>query len=131
MATNGICSIRVKGTEHPLYFGMLAIEEVSSRLGDNPSSNLVKIVTDMVYGGMCNHAFRNDRPFPTYESVADLVEELFDEEDSNEQYMALDTCFRESKHGSKWMQKMEELKKKVMELTEQKAETMEMPESIS
>ncbi|NGM63507.1 hypothetical protein G5B30_16480 [Sphingobacterium sp. SGG-5] len=114
MATNGICSIKVKGVEYPLYFGMLAIEEVGNRMGNNPSSNMVKITTDIVYAGMCNWAFRKDLVYPTYESVSDIIEDLFDEEDASEQYINIDKCFRESKYGSKLINAVEDVKKKVM-----------------
>lgn len=118
MATNGICHIRVKEVKYPLYFGMLAIEELVNRLDRSDSDNHVKILTDMVFSGMCNHAYRQDLEFPKYSEVCDLIEDFFDEEDSSEQYVAIDLCFKESKHGSRWVEKLEELKKKIETMTE-------------
>ena len=77
---------------------------------------MVKVTTDIVYSGMCNWAFKKDIPYPTYEIVADIIEDFFDEEDASEQYINIDKCFRESKYGSKLIDVIEGVKKKAMEV---------------
>lgn len=116
MATNGICSIRVKGVEYPLYFGRQAIEELALRTEANFSTSPFKILVDLIYSGMCAHAARKDIPFPKYEDVYELCEDFEDEEDSAEQYMAVDECFKASKYGSDYIDKLNDTKKKMERL---------------
>ena len=109
---NGNCIIRVKGVEYPLYFGRQAIEESARRSEISITGNSVKFFADTVYAGMANHATKLDVPPLPYSEVYDIVEEFYEEEDSAEQFEAIDTCFKESKYGRDFIEKIEELKKK-------------------
>lgn len=113
MATNGICSIRVKGVEYPLYFGRQAVEELALRTEANFSSNSFKILLDMVYAGMSAHAAKNGMPYPKESDVYQLVEDFLEEEDSAEQHDAIDECFKQSKYGSDYLKQLDDLKKKM------------------
>lgn len=118
MATNGICSIKVTNDngdriEYPLYFGRQAIEEIAIRTEQHFSPNGFKILLDMIYGGTVAHATKNGLPFPSEQEIYALVESFLDEEDSAEQHDALEECFRQSKYGSDYLKKLEDIKKKM------------------
>lgn len=121
--SNGNCEIQVGGVKHSLYFGRQAVEEFARRMEKYLSDNGFKIAVDMVYAGITNYNTKNDIPVPTFPEVYDLVEKLADEKDYNEQYETVAKCFWESKYGSDYSRKIEELKKKVeQEIQEMTAE---------
>lgn len=128
MATNGICKIRVKGTEYPLYFNIQAVEELSDRVGQNKSSSPFKIMSDMIYAGMVGHAAANDLPYPDPKEVYKLCEDFKEEKDGDDQYTLIDKCYCESLWGKRHIEKMQELKKKLDTLIAE-AETKPKPQS--
>lgn len=113
METNGITKIIVGGKEYPLLFGRAAVEEMSRRSSEKLSNNGVKLLTDLVYSGLLNRAIKDDSEFPSYSDVYDLVEDFQLEEDSSEQYEKIWKIFESSRWGSQWLEKLNEIKKKV------------------
>lgn len=115
---NGNCVIIVGDVPHPLFFGRLAVEEFAKRTEDNLSANGFKIATDMVYAGIINFQSRENLPMSSYREVYDLMEEFSDQKDFQEQYLKVDETFFQSKYGSQYKERIEELKKKIVEETE-------------
>lgn len=111
--TNGICEIRVKGIVYPLYFNRMAIEEVAIRTETAVSANDFKVVCDLVYGGMVAHAYKYDFPYPKFSDVFQIVEDLYEEEDTVEQVANINKCFIESKYGREYIDAFENVKKKL------------------
>lgn len=126
--TNGVAQIKVGGKTTPLLFGRAAAQEMSNRTIDKLSGNSVKLLVDLVYSGMLNHAIKNDFPFPLYSEVYDLIEEFEDEEDAVEQEELLWETFQASRWGSEWAKVIEEAKKKVegLEKALQEAEKLNL-----
>lgn len=116
MASNGITKIIVKGVEYPLYFNIQAVEEFTNRIFDNVSSSPFKVMVDMIYSGMVGHAASKNIAYPKFEDVYKICEEFMDEEDSAEQYEEIDRVFVQSKWGSKKIEELEDIKKKVAEM---------------
>lgn len=124
---NGNCVITIGGVPHPLYFGRLAVEEFARRTEENISGNGFKIATDMVYAGIINFQSRENLPMTSYKEVYDLMEEFSDQEDFQEQYLKVDEVFFQSKYGLQYKNKIEELKKKILEETEKIREELKTP----
>lgn len=114
--TNGIAEITVGGEKIPLLFGRAAAQEMSNRSIENLSGNEIKLLTDLVYSGMLNHAIANDFPFPKYNETYSLVERFADEENAFEQQESIWETFQASRWGSEWAKAIEGAKKKVEEL---------------
>ena len=110
---NGNCVITIGGIDYPLYFGRLAVEEFAKRTEQHLSPNGFKIATDMVYAGMINFQSRNNLPLSPYSEVYDLMEAFSDEENWEENFRQIDEAFFDSKYGSQYKDKIEELKKKL------------------
>lgn len=112
---NGLCEIRVQGKVYPLQYGMVAIEYIDKHIFNTEGNATMGV--HMIYAGMLNYAFANEKPAPSFKEVYDLCE-LFDEEkDNKEQGAKVSKCFNESRHGAKWVQAVKkankELKKKI------------------
>ncbi len=109
---NGICEIKVKDKTYPIKFGMVAVEEFGRMCKNNVSENSNKIMVELIYAGMFNHAIANRLVAPSFQYVYDLVEEFNEENDCADQYDKVWTCFNESKHGSEWLKVVTDLAKK-------------------
>lgn len=117
--TNGVAEIRIGGKVYPLLFNRAAVQEMSERSQRNLSSNGVKLLSDLVYSGMLNHCIRHELSFPNYSEVVAMIEDDFpDEEDAIEQEKLLWEVFETSRWGSKWVNELNEIKKKVQKITE-------------
>lgn len=114
--TNGVYVMRVKGNQVPLLFGMLAAEEVARRTDFKMAGNPAMVLANIVYGGMCNHAFVNDLPYPSFSEAVQLVEDWTDEPDYDKQRLAVDDCFVKSKFGKKLLDEWGETEKKLTAL---------------
>lgn len=108
---NGVCEIQIGNKKHPLKFGMVAIEEFSRLLSDNPSTNANKTMVELIFAGLMNHAIMNRKPVMPFNEVYELVENFNDEPDAIDQYTAVFNCFQESKHGANWMEAIENINK--------------------
>lgn len=111
--TNGYIDIKIGAETYGLFFGRQSVEEFARRTEKYLSDNSFKIATDMVFSGMANYATKHELPVLPYEQVYDLMEEFSDQEDYNAQYAKVAETFWESKYGSDYREKLEELKKKV------------------
>jgi len=115
---NGIAVITIhdgelKG-EHTLRFGMLGCAEFERRVtGHTASPNNVKVLQDMIYGGLFGEAMRNENVAPEYSFAYDLLEALSNQDDYVEQSMKLQEVYEASKFGKAFIAKSEELKKKL------------------
>ena len=116
MASNGITKIIVKGVEYPLYFNIQATEEFTNRIFDNVSSSPFKVMVDMIYSGMVGYAASKNIAYPKFEDVYKICEDFMDEKDSAEQYEEIDRVFVQSKWGSKKIEELEDIKKKIEEM---------------
>lgn len=116
MASNGITKIIVKGVEYPLYFNIQATEEFTNRIFDNVSSSPFKVMVDMIYSGMVGYAASKNIAYPKFEDVYKICEDFMDEKDSAEQYEEIDRVFVQSKWGSKKIEELEDIKKKIAEM---------------
>lgn len=112
---NGNCVLTIGGIDYPLYFGRLAVEEFAKRTEQDLTPNGFKIATDMVYAGIINFQNRNNLPTSPYSEVYDLMELFTDDPDWEEKFRKVDETFFDSKYGSQYKQKIEELKKKLEE----------------
>lgn len=101
---------------YPLLFGMAAVREMARRTMDGFTANEIKLVTDLIYSGSLNYAISQDLPFPTYGEIYSLVEEFQEQEDATQQFDRMWEVFNTSKFGAKWIETVEEAKKKAMEL---------------
>lgn len=108
--------VRIGGETYPLLFGRQSAEEMGRRTSDSFSPNGFKLFCDLVYSGWCNHATANDYPFPTYQSVYELVEAFYDEDDSKEQQETIWDVFYKSKWGAEYLKKIQDAEKKSLEM---------------
>lgn len=120
--------IDVEGVEHTLYFGRQAVEEFGRRTEKYMTDNGFKIAVDMVYSGIANYMTKLDMPVMKYDQVYEMLEKLSDLQEGTEavphydkQYEDITQCFWESKYGSEYAEKLEEIKKKV----EQEIQTLQ------
>ena len=116
--SNGNCVMKIGDMVYPLFFGRMAVEEFAKRTETTLSDNAVKLATDLIYAGFVNFQTRQNLPMSSYEEVYDLAEEFFDQPDAKEQFERIDECFFQSKYGSKYKERIEDLKKKIEEETE-------------
>lgn len=116
MEQNGICFIKVKGIEYPLYFNRMAIQEVAMRTEAATSPNDFKVTVDLVYGGMCAYNYSKDLPYPKFSDVYQIVEDFYEEEDCVEQLSEINKCFVESKYGKEYLSAFSDIKKKLSKL---------------
>lgn len=116
--SNGNCVMKIGDMVYPLFFGRMAVEEFAKRTETTLSDNAFKLAADLIYAGFMNFQTRQNLPMSTYEEVYDLVEEFFDQEDAQKQFEDIDVCFFQSKYGSKYKERIEELKKKIEAETE-------------
>lgn len=114
---NGICEITVSGKKHRLEFGMIAVEEFQRLSLMNPSKNVTKIITDLIYSGILNRCINDLEPAPAYREIAALVQEVSKEPDFEAQWATVLNCYELSKNGG------EEIKKKDGERPKQKKST--------
>lgn len=119
--TNGFAEIKVGGVKYSLLFGRAAVQEMSDRSIEKPSANSVELLTNLIYSGMLNFNIKHDLPRVPYHEAYDLVEAFADESDAREQERLLWEIFESSRWGSKWMEELADIKKKVMEMAEQLA----------
>lgn len=101
---------------YPLLFGLAAVREMARRSIEGFTANEIKVFTDLVYAGTMNYAISQDLPFPAYGEIYQMVEEFQEQEDATEQFNAMWEVFNASKFGSKWLETVEEAKKKALEM---------------
>ena len=93
--------LKLGGEIIPLYFGMVAFEEMQKLVGNYMGEN--KYAADVVWSGYLNNcAINNEYPERKYSDVMELVESYFFEnksEDSNLDDVL--SSFEKSKAGSK------------------------------
>lgn len=107
---NGRITIELAGSDTPLTFGMMAVEEFGNRQAIG-STGWAKLMTDLVYAGYCNEEILNGRnPAMDYRAIAEATEELIFAKSPvlNDVYQ----CFENSKAGAELLGNV---KKKVEE----------------
>lgn len=116
---NGIVDITVNGVKHRLRFNVMSCSQfermVLSDLTEAGNKNLL----NLIYAGLYGETLRNELPKPDFKDVYDLVEAFADEDDFVEQRDKVETTYNESKWGRKFLEVMEEFKKKI-EIPEEK-----------
>ena len=120
--SNGICKIKVKGTDYTLRFQRAAVQYIAETLGKDFVANPFKSTLELVYAGMLNESVFRQSAAPSWEEVYNLVDDFHDEEDATEQLTAVNKAFEDGRWGGDFMRKIEELKKKMegMELEQVK-----------
>lgn len=108
---NGIIDINVSGKQHRLRFSVHGCGMFESRMFSNPDREPIKVLTDMIYGGLYGEAMRNGNVAPSYDFAYDLIDEMSIQDDFAEQSNSIWECFSESIHGANFMKKIEELNK--------------------
>lgn len=116
---NGVCDIRIEGVTYPLLFNIQANEELTASLMENPSPSNFKIMSDMIYAGMVGYAASEGIKYPARKDVYALCEKFLEEDDSKEQYEAVDKCYCTSTWGKKTIEDLDETKKKMEAITTQ------------
>lgn len=123
---NGLTEIKVGGVTFPLLFGVKATQYIAERLSEDFTDDPFEINKRLIYAGLLNYASYKDIPKPDMTQAYEICEALFDQEDATEQIEKISNTFAESKHGSKFITKLEEAKKKVMIETEAVANSIGM-----
>lgn len=116
--TNGMAEITVGGVKYPLLFGRASVQEMSDRCLIDMTGNSVVLLANLVYSGRMNYNKSESQPIVSYKEIWNLVEEFADEPDAQEQEKLLWEIFETSKHGSKWVTELAEIKKKMTAITE-------------
>lgn len=113
---NGVIEITItKGKlegVHKLHYGMMGCMEFERVSFINPTENQGKMFTDLIYGGIYGELMRAQKPMVKYETVADLIDALSEEDDYSEQVEAIWIAYNESKYGKDFQKRMAELAKK-------------------
>ena len=113
---NGVAEINItKGNFKGVYklrFGMIGCMEFEVRCFNSSTLNNGKMLTDLIFAGIFGEAARVENKMPVYSDVADLVDSLSEEEDYNEQLESIWNVYNQSKWGSEFQKKIDELSKK-------------------
>lgn len=109
---NGIIKIKVAKKDYILRFSYLACQDFEKRIFKHPSSNNVKLLTDLVYSGIYGEAVRNDEVMPLYSAAYDIIEDMSAQKDFKDLSDAIFECYNKSKYGSEFVKRIEEYSQK-------------------
>lgn len=110
---NGLTNINVGGKLYPLLFGVAATQEIAKIVEKDYSDNEFTNIHAIIHGGMINHAIKARETLPSWTDTYEVAEAFYAEKDFIAQFNAVNTVFAESRWGSDYLNKLEELKKKV------------------
>lgn len=116
---NGLASINVGGKIYPLLFGVAATQEIAKIVEKDYSDNEFTNIHAIIHGGMINHAIKARETLPSWTDTYEVAEAFYAEKDFIEQFNAVNKIFAESRWGSDYLNKLEDLKKKVDKQTEE------------
>lgn len=106
---NGVVDITVNGKKHTLRFGMMGVLEFERQNFINPTTNNAKIIVDLLYGGLYGEAMAKGKSPVAYHTIVQLHDEMAEQEDYPAQIESVWKAFGESKYGSEYLKKMQEL----------------------
>ena len=110
---NGIVDITVNGVKHRLRFNVMSCSQFERLVFSDLEESGNKTLLNLVYSGIYGENLRNELPKPDFKDIYDLVEALADEDDFVEQRDKVESTYYESKYGRKFLEVMEEFKKKI------------------
>lgn len=103
---NGIYEIEIDEVKTVLHFNLFGVNEFQRRMVNFPSSDNIKVLTDLLYGGIYGNTMSKGMAVPLYETANDLMEVIMAMPNKALITENIWNTFNESNHGADFMAKI-------------------------
>lgn len=110
---NGVVDVKIGETTYTLRYNVFGCEAIEDyyidRLTKLQVSSKHQSNALILYGGMVGEASYKGLANPDYAEAMQLFSEFSEQDDFNDQQTKIDEAYRESKHGKRFIEKVEKL----------------------